>query len=104
MDIDAFWDRVKYLIKTHKTSQEEVARIIGVPLATLRNWIYYKRIPDVFTACRLAIVLGVSIDYLIYGKEREITEERMNRLLERKNAAVKINKLARVILDQSGQI
>jgi hypothetical protein len=35
---------------------------------------------------------------------RDIVEERMKRLLERKTAATRINKLAKVIVDQSTQI
>ena len=99
-----FWGRVKYLIKTHKTSQEEIARLIGVPPGTFRNWIYHNRIPDAETACNLAVVLGVSVDFLIYGKERSITEEHNSRLLERKAAAAHINRLAKEIVDQSGKI
>ena len=104
MEIISFWNRVKYLIKTHKTSQEKIAVLIGIPFGTLRNWIYYNRIPDVITACDLAVVLGVSVEYLVYGKERNLAEERANRLLERKTAAAEINRLARIILDQSKQI
>jgi transcriptional regulator with XRE-family HTH domain len=91
-------------MKTHKITQAETAKIIGIPVGTLRNWIYNNRIPDVETACDLAVILGVTVDYLVYGKDRKPTEERMSRLLERKTAAARINKLAKVILDQSKQI
>jgi transcriptional regulator with XRE-family HTH domain len=104
MDIDLFWQRVKFLIKTHKTSQEKIAQYIGIPYPTLRNWIYYKRIPDLETATALAIALGVSMEYLVYGKERKITEERMIRLKERKTAAASINKLAKAIVSQSEEM
>ena len=59
---------------------------------------------DVETACDLAIVLGVSVDFLVYGKERELIEEHNSRLLERKAAAARINRLAKTIVRQSRQI
>ena len=99
-----FWNRVKYLIKTHKTSQGEIAELLGIPLGTLRNWMYNGRLPDVVTACDLAILLGVTVDFLVYGKNRKPVKERMSRLLERKKAASRITKLAKDILKQSGTI
>ena len=93
-----------FLIKTHKTTQKEIAALIGIPLGTLRNWIYNNRYPDVQTACDLAVVLGTTVDFLLHGKNRRVVEERMNRLLERKTAASRITRLAKDILEQSGQI
>ena len=104
MKLLPFWERVKYLIKTHKTTQDEIAGLIGIPLGTLRNWMYNNRLPDVETGCDLAVVLGVTVDYLVYGKNRKVIKERMSRLLERKTAASRINKLAKDILKQSGTI
>ena len=99
-----FWAQVKYLIKMHKTSQAKVAALLGIPLGTFRNWIHYNRIPDVKTACFLAIMLGVSVDFLVFGKERELIVEHNNRLLERKTSAARINKLAKVIVKHSVKI
>ena len=104
LEIQPFWKRVNYLIKTHKTTQKEIAALVGIPFGTLRSWIFHNRLPDVATGCDLAIVLGVSVDYLVYGKKRKIVEERMSRLLERKTAAAQITKLAKDILNQSSQI
>ena len=104
LDIEDFWEREKYLVKTHKTSQEKIADLMGMPYNTLRNWIHYKRMPDARTVCDLSLVLGVSVEFLVYGKERKIVEERNKRLLERKTAAAAIKRLARVILKQSRQI
>ena len=104
MDTVSFWERVKYLIRTHKTTQSKIAELIGISPGTFRNWIYHNRVPDVETACDLAVVLGVSVDFLVYGKERDIVEAHNSRLLERKAAAATINKLAKVIERQSRQI
>jgi len=104
MDAVSFWERVKYLIRTHKTTQPKIAELIGIPPGTFRNWIYHNRIPDIETACDLAVVLGASVDFLVYGKERDMIEAHNARLLERKNAAARINKLAKVIVRQSREI
>ena len=104
MDITAFWGRVKFLIKAHKTTQKKIALYIGLSYNTFRNWIFCKRVPDLETAVNLSVALGVSLDYLVFGKERNVTKERMNRLLERKTAAARINRLAKVIVNQSEEI
>jgi hypothetical protein len=50
------------------------------------------------------VALGASLEYLVYGDDRILTEKRMLRLFERKSAANRINKLAKVIVDQSRKI
>ena len=104
MDTISFWKRVKYLIRTHNTSQEKIAGYVGIPYGTFRNWIYKDWVPDLQTACNLAVALGVSVEYLVWGNERDAIKERMDRLQERKTAAKRINMLAREIVDQSSQI
>jgi len=104
MNIASFWERVKYLIRTHKTTQPKIAELLGIPPGTFRNWIYHNRIPDVETACDLAVVLGVSVDFLVYGNERDIVEAHNTRLLERKTTAASISRLAKMIERKSRQI
>ena len=104
IDIEEFWMKVKFLIKTHKTSQENIARLIGIPFGTFRNWMYHGRSPDLQIAVHLSMVLGVTLDYLVFNKDTNIIEEQQNRLLERKDAAAEINKLAKIIVDESTKI
>ena len=63
-----FWEQVKKLIRTHKISQKELASRIGIKYSSLRFWICYGFYPDVKTAHDIAIVLGVSIEYLLTGR------------------------------------
>lgn len=100
MDILSFWDRVKNLIKANKTSLQKTSVSIEVPYNTLRNWVYYSRIPDVETACDLAKTLNVSVEFLVYGRDRNIKEEYLAYLKERKEATAKITKLAGEITEQ----
>ena len=104
MDIDDFWSKIKFLIKSHKTTQENIARLIGIPFNTFRNWMHEGRSPDIQTVVNLSIVLGVTLDYLVFDTEWSSTEEQQKRLLERKEAAAEITVLANQILKQSSQI
>ena len=104
MNPEEFWKKVKYLIKTHKTTQLNIAGLIGISYGTFRNWIYHKYIPDMHTVVNLSIVLGVTLDYLVFNKDRSSTEEQQKRLRERKDAAAEINKLAKDIVHKSGTI
>lgn len=88
MDIDAFWNRVKVLIKTHKTDQIKFAENIGIPIGTLRSWIHYGRAPDFITAFDIASALGVSLEYLAKGSKSRITrEDKKNRITVKKAIA-----------------
>ena len=90
---DNFWERVKPLIKAHKMTQRQFAEHIGVSLNTFNGWIKHNRIPDTETAYDMAVVLGVTLNYLLGGREAEIAEWRLKELAARK-AAGRILKLA----------
>ena len=104
MDTTLFWNTVKTLIKAHKLSQVQFADYIGLNPATFSGWIYHKRIPDFFTALDIAAALGVSIEYLAFGKDGEIMEVRTQQAEERKTAAGKIKELTRELQDEIQKI
>ena len=93
MDAGAFWKRVKNLIKAHNVSQEKFAAHLGMPLSTLKGWIFHNRIPDVESAFVMAAALGVTVDYLVYGKENDTVEEEKKRRSTVKEAAVRLQAL-----------
>jgi transcriptional regulator with XRE-family HTH domain len=68
-EIDIFWARVKRLIKNKKTTQEEVAKACGIHLRTLEGWMYKGIYPTISDAYSLAKTLGVSMEYLLTGKD-----------------------------------
>ena len=98
---DAFWKRVKALLKAHKMTQKELTGRLGIPLSTFQGWIYYKRIPDTMTAYSMAVTLGVTLNYLLGGRERDITIGRLKELAARDAAgrildlSIQINKETR---------
>ena len=77
MNVKSFWLRVKALLKTTKTTQKTFAEYLGIPLRTLEFWIYRGIYPLVSDAYRMAKYFGVSVDYLITGKEKK-TELKIN--------------------------
>ena len=80
MDVVSFWERVKNLITAHKINQIQFAAHIGMSVNTFRGWLHYRRIPDLQTALNISDALGVSIYYLVYGKENDrLAEEKKKR-------------------------
>jgi transcriptional regulator with XRE-family HTH domain len=96
MEYKCFWDRVKPLIKAVNMTQEQFAVHLGINFNTLRNWIHYKRIPDLSTANDISIVLGVSLDYLLSGKDRDLTNIRIRELEIRKIAYDTLKNLEKI--------
>ena len=97
--MDKFWERVKPLIKAHKMTHKQFAEYLGIPLNTFSGWIKNKRIPDTGTAYEMAVVLGVTLNYLLGGREAEITDWRLKELAAR-DAAARIQKLAAQVQDE----
>ena len=80
MDTTAFWERVKTLIVAHNINQIQFASHIGMSLNTFRGWLHYKRIPDLQTAINISDALGVSLYYLINGREDDtISDDKKKR-------------------------
>ena len=93
MNTIRFWNRVKTLIKAHRLSQVQFAKHIGISPSTFHGWIYHKRIPDLETALYISAALGVSVEYLAFGKDGKTEEIRTQQVEERKIATEKIKKL-----------
>jgi len=87
MDNDTFWGRVRPLIKAHKMTHRQFAEYMRISQYTFTNWIRYKRIPDTGTAYEMAIALGVTLNYLLGGREAKIADWRMKELAARDAAA-----------------
>ena len=97
MNISRFWNRVKILIKAHKLSQADFAKRLGLSPSTFYGWMHHKRIPDLETALYMAASLGVSAEYLAFGKDGIVMQIRAQQAEERKAAAARIKKLNREI-------
>jgi transcriptional regulator with XRE-family HTH domain len=69
----------------------------------LTNWIRYKRIPDTSTAYEMAIVLGVTLNYLLGGREAEVADWRIKELTAR-DAAARILELAAQVQEEARKL
>ena len=72
MNDEDFWARIKRIIKEKKTTQTMAAEACGVKLKTFQSWIRNDYYPTILGGYNLACFLGVSVEYLVTGKEAEI--------------------------------
>ena len=71
MKEEKFWTIVKSILKKNKKTQAEAAAACGVKLRTFQNWIYKDLFPTIVDGYNLARFLGVSVEYLVTGKEKD---------------------------------
>ena len=102
-DKNTFWGRAKPLIKAHKMTQKQFAEYMGISINTLEGWIKYDRVPETTMAYSIAVTLGVTLNYLLGGKERDIATARLKEL-EARNAAARIAELSRQIMKEAQKL
>lgn len=88
-----FWQNVNNLIKLKNKTQNGVSVECGFNPRRIQNLSSTNRMPDVIEAKKIADVLGVSIEYLITGKNADNKEtiERIRQLLQ--NVDTELDKL-----------
>jgi len=69
MDVKIFWQRIKTLLKSTKTTQKELAAYVGIPYRTLENWMGRGILPLIHEGYRMAKFFNVSVDFLVTGRE-----------------------------------
>ncbi len=85
-NIDDFWDRVKYLCKLNRITRREFASLCGMTEQNIASQITLGRTPKITQAMLMAKALGVSIDYLITGKDStqiQTENERLKKILSK---------------------
>ncbi|MBQ0071462.1 MAG: hypothetical protein KBS81_06360 [Spirochaetales bacterium] len=82
-----FWGRVEQAQQLcGKTSLKDICRKMAVPYQTLANQKTGARLPSLVVAVSLAKELGTTVEWLLYGvnKDARITEDtRLNALMKR---------------------
>lgn len=73
-DMLSFWKRVRDLL-SEDLNQAWLCRKIGVSSSSLSAWINRDRIPKADMAVKIAEALGVSVEFLVTGKEYDEDEE-----------------------------
>jgi len=69
MGNELFWEQVKRICKKSKITQKDLAQFCGVPLSTFKGWIQKNYFPTVIDGYIMADKLGVSVEFLVTGKE-----------------------------------
>ena len=104
MDINAYWERVKVLIKAHKITVGKFAEYIDIPRSTLYSWIQFGFSPEVGTAYNIATALGVSVEYLVTGEDGKSLKVRLEQTETRKTAGDKIKKLVGELQEETEKL
>jgi transcriptional regulator with XRE-family HTH domain len=71
MDFIQFYERVKSLAKTNKTTIEYVAGEAGLSLASYNAYRRHQNLPRADEALKIAQTLGTTVEYLITGNNPE---------------------------------
>lgn len=86
-DLDEMISRIKDLKKAKKLSNETLSTISGVPKGTLAKILGSEtKDPQISTIIKIAQALGVSADYIIFGKEEAKHNEEFLSLFSALNA------------------
>jgi len=85
MKKEVYWDQVKRLAKKKGITQVSLAKACNVPISTFKGWINKNYFPTVIDGYIIAVELGVTVEYLVTGKERPGKREINNirRMLQR---------------------
>lgn len=67
-------ERLKYYRKQAKFTQEQISNGIGIPKITYQSYEQGVRSPKADTLSKIATILGVDIDCLLYCKEEQLKE------------------------------
>ena len=92
-----FWKRAKEQIKICKISQKNFAQSIGLNYNTMRFWLSYGYYPDARTTYDMAKALGVSMEYLLTGRNKQVMKNRKREMVLIKSAITDIQKMIRKI-------
>jgi DNA-binding XRE family transcriptional regulator len=90
---DYFWGRVKRLLKENRVTHEMAAAACGVKLKTFRSWMRKDYYPTILGGYDLACLLGVSVEYLVTGRDRKGKKQLETVRFVLKNADDKLKRL-----------
>lgn len=67
--------RVKELLKAQNATQDKIAKQINERADTFSKWIQKDLLPDAEQSYKIAVALGVSVEYLVTGEEPDNSEK-----------------------------
>ena len=90
---NSFWSRVNSLIRKNKTTQIEAAAACSTSPRTFQNWIRKDLYPTIIDGYHLANFLGVSVEYLVTGREGKTKKQIEDARSELLRTYIKLNKI-----------
>lgn len=72
--------QIEYLRKKEKITQEELSEKIGVSRQNISDWERGKVFPPLERLIKLSEIFDVSLDYLVYGKDRNIQDTKIEEI------------------------
>lgn len=72
-----FWANVNALLKNKDLTQDAMSSALGIPLQTIRGWVFKNILPRVDDGVRIASYLGTSVEYLLTGTDPVVTVYRI---------------------------
>jgi len=72
---ECFMDRVESILKEKRLTQKELAEELMLRRPTLSDWKKNGAVPAADICLRIADYLGVSVEWLVTGKESGLTSE-----------------------------
>ena len=100
----SYWIRVQSFLKAQKISQPKFAEMVGLNYNTFRGWLYNNRMPDAESACAMAEVIGVTVEYLVKGKCKAGSKKRLKEIMVQKEVSTKIKKLAKKLGEETTRL
>ncbi|MBN2280368.1 MAG: helix-turn-helix domain-containing protein [Candidatus Marinimicrobia bacterium] len=98
--IDGFKNRLNDSINERNVSPTKFARDAGIKEETLRTWLKKDQVPGADSIVKICDFWGISIDWLLTGKDNNISQEEWDMLqglrnldeLDRRGLFIEINK------------
>lgn len=75
-----FWERLKNGVKENNTTQEWIAKEIGIPFGTLRKWLSRKTMPNADQAVAIARALNTTVEEMVTGESCNDTPPQLRSL------------------------
>lgn len=75
-----FFERVKQLVKSHNLSLVPFIESIGIDYEKYKSQRRYNILPRADEAVKIARALGVSVEYLVTGKETNPAAETLEKI------------------------
>lgn len=77
-----FWEKVDEELKFKNISRKELARLAEFNVVNISKGIRANNIPAADTAVKIAEVLGVTVEYLVAGKNPQFSQDFLNQEMQ----------------------